>query len=484
MGKSAPTPPPAPDPATIINASANAADQSALFQSGLNNVNYQGPQGSVSYSMNSPDRWTENVQLNPTEQATYDMVDNANYRAAKTADQQILNVGGALQNSNLQAPTLQTGADIGALQTGYNPGGQISYGYNPGGGVQGQVAPTYSPFASLGPAQGTGGTSQPQATAQSYSPSNPPPGMKYDQSSGLIPDQQYGVDTTGAHPGQMYAGNGQWVPATNQAIYPQPSPGGAPQGLQGSSSTQQASPLQSLLANPVLGTQAATYAQARQMLDPQWQQAGEQQQAQLAAQGLGPNSAAYQNAMQIFGNQQNQAYDQAIFNAINAGNSEQNTLYGQNLSSGQFANQAQAQQYGENQGAAQFNNAAQAQANAQNAGAAAFQNQALGQTWQEQEQNAQLANQAAQQQFQDQAYATQLPINEFTALLGDSQVAMPPSAPAQNTPVQTPNALGAYALQQNALQSNYAQQMQNSQSGLTGLFNLGSAALKTFGLPL
>ncbi len=61
---------------------------------------------------------------------------------------------------------------------------------------------------------------------------------------------------------------------------------------------------------------------------------------------------------------------------------------------------------------------------------------------------------------------------------------MPPSAPAQNTPVQTPNALGAYALQQNALQSNYAQQMQNSQSGLTGLFNLGSAALKTFGLPL
>ena len=50
--------------------------------------------------------------------------------------------------------------------------------------------------------------------------------------------------------------------------------------------------------------------------------------------------------------------------------------------------------------------------------------------------------------------------------------------------MQTPNALGAYALQQNALQSDYAQQMQNSQSGLTGLFNLGSAALKTFGLPL
>ena len=474
MGKSAPTPPPAPDPATIINAQTSANDQAALLQSQLNNVNYQGPQGTVSYSMTSPDRWTENLQLNPTEQATYDTVANANYRAAKTADQQILNVSNALQNSNLQVPTLQTSAPTGSLQTGYDAGGAIAYGYNPGGPIQGQVAPAYSPFVGSGQ---TPAPAQPAPTSGAG-----PGGMKFDQSSGWIPTQAYGVDTTGAHPGMMYDPAAGWVGADSRAVgqaqAQQPasqSPASGPGGY------GQANPTGSILSNPVATTQLATYAQARQLLDPQWGQAAEQQQAQLVAQGLNPNSAAYQNAMQIFGGQENQAYDQAMFNAINAGNAEQNTLYGQNLSSAQFANSAQAQQYGENQGLAQFNNTAEGQANAQNAAAAALHNQTLGQNWQEQYQNAQLANQAAEQQFQNQSYATQLPINEFTALLGDSQVAMPSSAPAQNTPVQPANAENAYVLQQNALQNNYAAQLQNSQSGLTGLFNLGASALKTFG---
>jgi hypothetical protein len=102
----------------------------------------------------------------------------------------------------------------------------------------------------------------------------------------------------------------------------------------------------------------------------------------------------------------------------------------------------------------------------------------LGQNWQEQYQNAGLNNQAAQQLFQDQAYAQQLPINDFNALMSSSQVGMPPTAPAQNTPVSPANVLGAYGLQQSALQNTYDAQMQNQQSGLTGLFNLGSAALK------
>ncbi len=185
--------------------------------------------------------------------------------------------------------------------------------------------------------------------------------------------------------------------------------------------------------------------------------------------------------MQIFGGQQNQAYGQAIFNAINAGDAEQNTLFGQNLASGQFANQAQAQQYGENQGLAQFYNTAQGQTNAQNAAAAGFNNQSLGQSWQEQYANAQLANQAAQQQFQDQAYATQLPINEFTALMGSTQVGMPPSAPAQNTQVQPANALGSYALQQKAQQDAYDQQMQAYDQKLSGLYGLGSSYINMLG---
>jgi hypothetical protein len=249
-----------------------------------------------------------------------------------------------------------------------------------------------------------------------------------------------------------------------------------------SAANGQANPYAAIASNPVASTQLATYQQAAQMLDPQWSQASEQEQAQLAAQGLNPNDAAYQNAMQIFGNQENQAYDQAIYGAINAGDAEQNTLYGQNLSSGQFANQAQAQQYSENQGQAQFNNTAQAQANSQNAAAAAFGNQAQAQNFQQQYSNAQLANQAAQQQFQDQAYTSELPINEFTALMGNSQVGMPPSAPAQNTTVQVPNANGAYQLQQNGQQFAYDANEANSQSSLGGLFNLGNSILGLTGL--
>jgi hypothetical protein len=388
LGKSAPTPPPAPDPATIINAQTGASEQTAQFQSGLNNVNYQGPQGDVSYSMQSPGRWTENVQLNPTEQATYDTVDNANYRAAKVADNQILNVGKALENPAPAIPQLQTGVSA------------------------------VSPFVTYG---GAGATSPLPGD-----PSSAPAGMRYDQSSGWIPTTPYGVDATGAHPGQMYDPNQGWVAATGQAAYPssgQPTSAASPQSGALALSGAAAS-------NPVAATQLATYQNARQMLDPQWRQASEQQQARLVAQGLNPDSAAYQNAQTLFGDQENEAYDAALYNAITAGDAEQQALYGQNLSS------------------------------------------------------AQLGNQAAQQTFQNQAYATQLPIDEFTALLGDSQVAMPPSSPAQNTPVQPANALGAYQLQQNALQSDYQAQLQNSQSGLTGLFNLGAAALKTFGVPL
>jgi len=472
LGKSAPTPPPAPDPNQIIDASTQANQQSALFQSGLNNVNYSGPQGNVSYEMNSPGRWTENVQLNPTEQATYDMADNAQYRAAKVADQQILNVGNALQNSNLQVPQLQTSAPAGALQTSYASGGPVQYGYNPGGAIQSQVAPTYSPFV------GAGAQSAPAQQAAQAAQADAHAGMHYDQSSGWIPTQAFGVDSSGAHPGMMYDPSSGWVQADSRAVQPAQAP--TPPGGSTASSGQ-ASPYASMLADPVAATQLATYANARQMLDPQWSQAAEQQQAQLTAQGLNPNSTAYQNAMQIFGGQQNQAYDQAIFNAINAGNAEQNTLFGQNLSAGQFANQAQAQQYGENQGLAQFYNSAQGQVNAQNAAAAAFNNQSLGQSWQEQYANAQLANQAAQQQFQDQAYATQLPINEFTALMGSTQVGMPQSAPTQSTQVQPANALGAYELQSNAAQNTYDQQMQAYEDSLKGLYGLGSSALGGLG---
>ena len=462
MGKSAPTPPPAPDPATLIGAASQANQQAALQQSALNNVNYQGPQGQTTYSMESPGRWTESVALNPTAQATYDMAGLDQYHAAKLAGTQLGVVQDALQQG-LQPQTLQTSVQTPGLQTGYGSGGAVAYGFNPGGPIQGQVQPTYSPFV------GQGGSS---------APAEPHAGMHYDQSSGWIPTSAYGTDTSGAHPGMMYDPSAGWVQADSRAVGVQPQgvrPGaGAPSGAP-------SSPYASIASNPVAATQLAEYGQARQLLDPQWRQAAEQQNAQLIAQGLNPNDAAWQNQQAIFGNQRAQAYNDALFGAIGAGNAEQNTLYGQNLQSGQFANSAQAQQYGENQGQAAFNNTAQQQANSQNAAAAGFYNAAAGQGFGQNLQAGQFANQAAQQQFQSQAYAQELPVNEFTALMGNTQVAPPPSAPAQNTTVAPANALAAYQMNQNALQNAYSAQLQNYHSGLDGLFGLGSAALKTLG---
>ena len=220
----------------------------------------------------------------------------------------------------------------------------------------------------------------------------------------------------------------------------------------------------------------ATYNGEVNLLNPQWNQNTETNQAQLTAQGLNPNDAAYQNQMGIFNTSKNEAYDQAANQAVLAGQAEQNTLFGQGSTAGNFANAAQAQGYGENQGQASFANTAAGQDYAQNQGQAAFANTAQQQQFGQGQQNASLYDQAAQQQFQDAAAAQQLPINEFDALMSSGQVQAPQSNPAQ-TQVAPTDVTGAYALQQQALQQDYQSQMQNYNSSMGGLFNLGGAAL-------
>ncbi|HLI66328.1 MAG TPA: hypothetical protein VKU90_08170 [Caulobacteraceae bacterium] len=247
-------------------------------------------------------------------------------------------------------------------------------------------------------------------------------------------------------------------------------PGGPIQGQIGGPSQEQA----------ISQAQHAAYQAETQFLDPQWAQNAEQQQAQLTAQGLNPNSAAYGNAMTQFNNARSQAYSNAALQAVGAGNAEQNTLFGQTLNAADFANAAQAQGFGQSQAQASFANNAAAQQFAQNQGQAGFANTAQGQAFAQGQQNAGLYNAAAQQQFASQLQAQEAPINEFTALQANGQVQAPQSTPAQ-TSVAPTNVLGAYQLQQDALQANYAAQMQNYQSGLGGLFNLGRAAISLAG---
>src|SRR5262249_52324521 len=134
----------------------------------------------------------------------------------------------------------------------------------------------------------------------------------------------------------------------------------------------------------------------------------------------------------------------------------------ENQGSAQFANTAQQQQYQNALSSTQLENAAQQQQ---------YQNALSSNTF---------ANQAEQQAFQQQAYAQSLPINEFASLESGGQVAMPAGATYTPTQVAPTNVLGAYDLNSQVAEQNYAQQMQNYSGGLGGLFNLGAAALKTF----
>lgn len=319
MGKpSAPAP---VDPTTVANAQTASNEQTAQFNSQLNNYDTASPYGTVDWAQNpSTSQWTQTTQLSPAEQAIFNQSTQAQ--------------SGALGIANQALPQIST-----ALAAG-------------------------DPYAGL-------------------------PNLSYSAQGGPI---QTGVGAQDLNPSVQNAAN-------------------------------------------------AAYAAQTQYLNPQWSQASEQEQSTLANQGLNPNSAAYQNAMQIFGNQENQAYQGAANAAVTAGDAEQNTLFGQELQQGEFANTAQAQQFG----------------------------QALS--------NAQLGDATQQTAGQEAAYAQQLPINEFDALMSSGQVALPQAG--QYTPSQAgaTNVLGAYQLAGQQAQQAYQDNLATYGSSLGGLFNMGTAAL-------
>ncbi len=203
----------------------------------------------------------------------------------------------------------------------------------------------------------------------------------------------------------------------------------------------------------------AVYNQATSRLDPQWQQREDSERVRLANQGLGENSTAYQTAIANQGRERTDAYNQAAYSSIGAGEDAANALFGRQMGQGQFANQAAAQMYGQNQGSAAFNNAATGQEFGQNL------------------QNAQLQNTARQQGLQERAYIQNQPLNQFNSLMSSSQVGMPQGV--QYTPSQVANTdvIGANALSVQAQQAAANRAAQQKSGLMSGLFSLGSAAL-------
>jgi hypothetical protein len=169
----------------------------------------------------------------------------------------------------------------------------------------------------------------------------------------------------------------------------------------------------------------ANYAGQMRLLQPQMDQSREQHNAQLVAQGLNPNDAAWQNDMTLFNNSQDQQRGMAANSAVQAGQNEQNTLFGQGL------------------------------------------------------QGANLANSAESALFGQQVQGQMLPIQEIAALAGGGQVQAPNG---QFNPVQAAptDVMGAYGLQAQQQQAQYQAQLQQSQGLMQGLMGLGQAGMMAF----
>lgn len=273
--------------------------------------------------------------------------------------------------------------------------------------------------------------------------------------------------------------------------------------------------------------QNAAYGSQTQYLDPQFQQSHEALDNQLANQGITRGSEAYDTAQKNLGLQQQQAYSNAQMNAVQAGNQEQNTLFGQGLqqgnftnsaqqqaynqlfnnagfqnnanqqafgqtlaggqfgnqaandayqqlfNSGQFQNQANQQAFGQSAAQGQFNNQANAQGYQQGMGTAAFNNDAQSQLFGQNTTNANLQNSANAQALQQMMALRNQPLNEYNALATGAQVQTPTFGSYAQAPVATTNVAGitndAYQQQLAA----YQQQMQ----GINNLYSLGGSAL-------
>ncbi len=227
--------------------------------------------------------------------------------------------------------------------------------------------------------------------------------------------------------------------------------------------------------------QAQDFGQAQARLDAQNAAAGNTFQ-----QGLSAGQFANTAQGQQFGQNQAQAQfgNQALQNLFaqqqgsQAGNNAaQQQQFGQNLAGGQFANEAQAQQFGQNAAQQQAFNTAAQQQTGNNAGQAAFFNTAQQQAFQQALQNASMQNQARQQGISEQQLVRSQPINEIATLLGlGGGIQTPTGAPNFGVNVGQTDVLGAYGMQQQALQNQYNQQLaaQNAQWGALG--NLGGAA--------
>lgn len=383
MGKK--SAPPAPDYTGAVNAQADASARNTAAQTAANRPNINTPWGSMAWS-NTPgadgqDSWTANVTLSPEQQ-------------------QALNSQQAIQQGRSNAAQ----GLLGQVQQGFNT--PMNWDNLPGR-ANNMGAPALQ-----------SGWQDAQMAGQGVSGSIAPGSQQMQGSVG------------GQRPNTLFGFSGSQGPVQNQSgnsIQSSFAGGSSPtrSGAQGGDIqrglSQSAGDWRQTAQNAVEQYQAPQLAQRRAAA-----------QTELANQGITQGSEAWRNAMRDV----NDSESRAGLQAVAAGRDEASMLFGQDLSAGQFGNNAQQQafgqdfsnagmgnslnqqQYMQNMGMGQFGNAANAQGWAQGLQGnqqgfnqalqgAQFTNQAIGDDFNRGLQGANLANNVNQQQFGQNALNSQ-----------------------------------------------------------------------------
>jgi hypothetical protein len=200
-------------------------------------------------------------------------------------------------------------------------------------------------------------------------------------------------------------------------------------------------------------------------------------ETQLINQGLRPGTEAYDNAARILGQQENDQRTQAALQGLNLDINANQQGYGQALNTGQFANAANLAGFGANLENQQAANAAIGQNFGQGQSAAQMQNAMVAQQANQNLQSGQFANTAQQQALAQALQQRQLPINEISAITGQSQIQNPQFGAYQGANIAPAPIANASALQGQYAQNQYNQQIASQNANLGGLFSLGAAGI-------
>jgi len=220
--------------------------------------------------------------------------------------------------------------------------------------------------------------------------------------------------------------------------------------------------------------QKAAYGMQTQYLDPQYQSQQKDLENKLTQQGVLQNSDAWNRAMDEMGRQKTFDYNNAFNNSFSTGLAANNQLFNQDLSSGQFVNQAQAQQFGEGMANANLNNSAANQLYNQRMGQANLNNSTADTEFRDKLANAQFGNQAHAQQLSDMLQEQQNPINMMNALRTGTQINTPNFGSGGYSPTDMS---AQYQNVYNGQLAGYNTKVAQNNAMTQGLFELGAAAL-------